>query len=151
MESRPPERTVPRQPREEPPADPPGVPQPTQARADYLKEKVHTGDPGPIAPPRNVDVPMVSGPSGLSGAVGEVLTCTMGNWDGEPTSYAYAWASDGTPNAVTGSTYTVLAADAGHSITCIVTATNDAGSTTAPPSNAVAIPAAQTASETRRT
>lgn len=139
-------RTVPRQPREEPPAGPADVPQPTQARADFLKEKVHTGDPGPIAPPRNVDVPYVSG----EGTVGATLTCTMGNWDGEPTSYAYAWASDGTPNAVTGSTYTVLAADAGHSIICVVTASNDAGSTTAPPSNAVAIAAAQTASETRR-
>jgi hypothetical protein len=75
----------------------------------------------------------------------------MGNWDGEPTSYAYAWASDGAPNTATGSTYAVIAADAGHSLTCVVTATNDAGSTAAPPSNAIAIAAAQTASETRRT
>jgi hypothetical protein len=140
-------RTVPRQPREEPPADAPDVPQPTQVRADYIKEQAHTGDPGPIAPPRNVDVPYVGGDA----TVGGTLNCTMGNWQGMDTgTYAYAWASDGTPNAAAGSAYTVVIGDAGHSITCIVTATNEAGSTAAPPSNAVAIAAAQTESSRRK-
>jgi len=145
MESRPPERMVPRQPREE--AGPQDVvPQPTQARADYLKERVHTGDPGPLAAPLNVDVPAVSG----NGTVGATLNCTMGNWTGDPTSYAYQWKSDGTDVAGTGDSYVVAAGDAGHGITCVVTATNDAGSTAAPPSNAVAIAAAGTETETRR-
>ena len=136
-----------RQPRDEAAPD---VPQPTQARADYQKEQVHTGDPGPVAAPRNVDVPYLSG----DGTVGATLTATMGNWtgmDAEPHSYAYAWAADGVPNAAAGNSYTVPAVDAGKSITCVVTATNDAGSTAAPPSNAVAIAAAQTESQTRRT
>ncbi len=129
--------------REEPPADAPLVPQPTQARADYLKERVHTGDPGPLAAPRNVDVPLVTG----DGTVGATLNCTMGNWDGEPDSYAYEWQRDGTMIEDGGATYLVVAEDAGKSVACVVTATNDAGSTRAPPSNAVAVAAAQTRRE----
>jgi hypothetical protein len=93
------------------------------------------GSAGGGAPgaPTNRDVPHLQG----TGAVGEVLTCTMGNWNGEPTSYAYAWKSNTAAVGGTGDTYTVAESDAGHSITCTVTATNAAGSTTAPPSNAV--------------
>jgi hypothetical protein len=114
------------------------LPQPTQARADYVKERAHGEDPGPLAPPRNVEVPQVSG----AGTVGATLTCTEGIWDGEPTSYAFQWKRGATDIAGTGNTYVVVAADAGTSISCVVTATNDAGSTVAPPSNAVAIAAA---------
>jgi hypothetical protein len=90
-------------------------------------------------PPKNVDVPMVSGDA----VVGGTLTCTMGNWEGEPKLYSSGWVSDGGDQALAyGSEYVVQANDAGHSISCIVLATNDYGSTTAPPSNAVAIPAA---------
>ena len=86
------------------------------------------------APPVNVDVPFVS-------QEGATLTCTMGNWNGEPTEYAYAWMADGVANEATGATYTVKSEDAGKSLACVVTATNAMGSTTAPMSNAVAIPA----------
>jgi hypothetical protein len=86
------------------------------------------------APPVNVDVPHVS-------QTGAVLNCTMGNWNGEPTAYAYAWMADGVANGGTEATYTVKPEDAGHSLACVVTATNAMGSTTAPMSNAVAIPA----------
>jgi hypothetical protein len=85
--------------------------------------------------PINRDVPHVTG----NGVVGETLNCTMGNWNGEPTSYAYAWKRDGSADVGTGQTYVVVAEDSGHSLTCIVTATNAAGSTAAPPSNAVAV------------
>jgi hypothetical protein len=77
--------------------------------------------------------PYVSG----VGTVGEILNCTMGEWTGQPTSYSYQWKSDGVTDLGTGSNYTVLSADSGHSITCIVTATNEIGSTVSPPSNAV--------------
>lgn len=82
--------------------------------------------------PSNVDVPYVS-------QTGNTLSCTMGNWHGEPTSYAYAWQNDGVPNGATDATYTVLLPDMGHSLACVVTATNALGSTTAPMSNAVTI------------
>lgn len=93
--------------------------------------------PPATAAPENVDVPYVSG----TGTVGETLTCTMGNWNGLPRSYAYAWASDGAPNSAVGPTYSIVPGDAGHSITCVVTATNELGSTAAPPSNAVVVSA----------
>lgn len=85
-------------------------------------------------PPVNVDVPHVQ-------QAGATLTCTMGNWQGEPTDYAYAWQADGVANDGTGATYTVKPEDAGKSLACVVTATNAMGSTVAPMSNAIAIPA----------
>jgi len=84
------------------------------------------------APPSVVDVPYVS-------QAGSTLSCTMGNWQGEPTSYAYAWCSDGVANGATGATYGVQAGDSGHDLACVVTATNAVGSTVAPMSNAVTI------------
>jgi hypothetical protein len=95
-------------------------------------------DLGP--PPVNKDVPHLQ-PEGTV-AVGTTLTCTMGNWDNmsaEPHSYALAWQSDGAPNSQSGETYAVLPPDIGHVITCVVTATNAAGSTVAPPSNAATV------------
>jgi hypothetical protein len=92
-------------------------------------------------PPSIVTVPNVSG----AAVVGGELICTMGIWHGAPTDYSYEWMSDAGSTALgSGSTYTVADTDAGHSITCVVTATNAAGSTAAPPSNAIAIPAGTT-------
>jgi hypothetical protein len=92
------------------------------------------GVAGVLAPPANTSVPFVSG----TGAVGQVLSCTTGIWVGTPTSYAYQWLRDGTNIAAAiASTYTLVAADSGHNIACVVTATNPTGSTAAPPSNAV--------------
>jgi hypothetical protein len=93
----------------------------------------------PTGPPVNKTAPYVSG----VGTLGEKLHCTMGTWDGEPTSYAYGWKRASTDPALpptdigTGPDYTVAAIDSGHSITCIVTAANALGSTISPPSNAV--------------
>jgi hypothetical protein len=92
-----------------------------------------------INPPLNTAIPMVSP---QTAAVGEVLSCTMGEWLGEPASYAYAWFLDGTDLGALGSSYTPVAGNEGHSVTCVVTATNTAGSTAAPPSNAVTVTAA---------
>jgi hypothetical protein len=84
------------------------------------------------AAPVNVDVPYVT-------QVGATLTCTMGNWTGSPTGYAYAWHMDGVANGATGAVYTVQPDDSGHDLACVVTATNAVGSTAAPMSNAVTI------------
>jgi len=88
------------------------------------------------AAPVNVDVPHISG----TATVGSTLTATMGNWTGAPGTYAYQWRRGTTNVGTNSSTYVVQAGDTGASITCVVTATNAAGSTTAPPSNAIAIP-----------
>jgi hypothetical protein len=114
----------------------------TQAQND-LALLIATGPPPGSQPPINKDVPFVDG----SATVGGTLTCTMGNWTGEPTSYSYAWSAAGAADAAT---YVVQAADAGTSISCVVTATNANGSTAAPPSNAVAVNGATGTQASRR-
>ena len=93
----------------------------------------------PPHPPVNVDVPHVTG----TPAVDSVLNCTKGNWDGMEGSsgYAYQWKRGATNIGTNSADYTVVAADQGNDITCVVTASNAHGSTAAPPSNAVSIPA----------
>ena len=73
-------------------------------------------------------------------AVGQALSCSQGSWSHEPTYLVYQWLRNGSViSGQTGSTYTLQAADQGHSITCSVTAGNGAGAATAM-SNAVTIP-----------
>ena len=91
-----------------------------------------------VAPPSNTAVPAVMP---LEAAVGATLTCTMGEWTGEPTEYAYGWTSNGAPVGDATGSYTTVAGDAGHGIGCTVRATNAAGSTDAPMSNVVVIAA----------
>lgn len=89
-------------------------------------------DAAPTAPPVNVDVPHVQ-------QVGSELTCTMGNWNGEPTSYSYQWKMAGANVGTDAASYTVTAADVGKTATCVVSATNALGTTAAPPSNGVVV------------
>ena len=70
---------------------------------------------------------------------GDILTCTMGNWSGKPTAYAYQWQGDGMPIGTDADTYPVTGGDVGTTVICIVTATNDLGTTEAPPSNSVLV------------
>jgi hypothetical protein len=84
--------------------------------------------------PVNTAVPAVTG----TGTVGQTLTCTQGTWTYVPTNYGYQWLRSGAQIAsATAATYVLVAADSGKSISCQVTATNAAGSTTIN-SNAVA-------------
>jgi hypothetical protein len=92
-----------------------------------------------VPPPAVVDNPAVTP---VTANVGDSLNCTMGNWSGEPSAYLYSWLSDATVVVGSAPDYVVADSDAGHSLTCVVTASNVIGSTQAPPSNAVAIPAA---------
>jgi hypothetical protein len=69
---------------------------------------------------------------------GSAVSCTMGEWTGEPTSYAYQWEADGAAVG-TGTPYAVTTADNGKVFTCIVSATNANGVTAAPASNAVTV------------
>ena len=94
-----------------------------------------TNTPAPTC--RNVPAVTPFGPA----AVDTILECTMGEWNYEPTSYAYAWRSDGAAVGTDLNTYTVADTDTGKSIDCVVTATNDGGSTTAPASNAIPVEA----------
>ena len=80
---------------------------------------------GPPAAPVNTVLPNVTGVA----IVGDILTTDDGSWTGSPTSYAYQWKRGATNIGTNANTYTLVNADAGQSITCVVTATNGAGST----------------------
>jgi hypothetical protein len=83
--------------------------------------------------PVNLDVPYVS-------QTGDTLTCTMGNWTGQPDTYAYAWQLDGVDAGGGTNTYVLaLPDDIGRTATCIVTASNAIGTTEAAPSNGVVV------------
>jgi hypothetical protein len=84
----------------------------------------------PPAAPVNVDVPHVSQNA-------SVMNSTLGNWTGEPTSYAFQWKRGATNIGTNAASYTVVAADIGATLSCVVTATNVVGSTAAPASNGV--------------
>lgn len=84
------------------------------------------------APPVNIDVPVVSQDAA-------VLNCTMGNWDGVPTAYAYQWQCAGLEVGTGESTYPLIVDDVGQAYSCVVTATNAAGPTEAPASNEVTV------------
>src|SRR6185295_9419767 len=79
-------------------------------------------------PPVNGIAPSIAG----SAAVGAQLTCAEGLWQFGPATYAFAWLRDGI--AIPGdeaATHVVAMDDAGHALTCRVTATNAFGSTPA--------------------
>jgi hypothetical protein len=101
-------------------------------------------EPAVTAPPEVVDTPYVSG----DGVVGATLTCTMGNWNNTPSSYAYQWKSGATDVGTGTASYVVADSDNGNNITCVVTATNALGSTEAPPSNPVTVGAGTSTAST---
>ena len=81
--------------------------------------------PQPSPPPP----PVISGPL----AVGSGLTVSPGAWQNSPTSYTYAWqrctdaAAKTCVTVGSGSTYVLVAADAGSWIDAVVTGVNLAG------------------------
>ena len=79
--------------------------------------------------PVNVAAPVISG----SNALGSTLTSTTGTFTGNPSpTYAYQWNRNGSPiPSATGSTYVLVSADSAAAITCVVTATNALGSSSA--------------------
>ena len=91
-----------------------------------------------LLPPVSTGAPELSGQA----EVGQTLTCTAGSWSGAPVAYIYAWERDGQPIAgATGSTYTLVTADGGQQITCLVKGVNGAGAGSAAASAAVSVPA----------
>jgi len=90
-------------------------------------------------PPANTTAPTASG----SPAVGQTLTCTQGAWSGDqPLTFAYQWLRDGTAIAsATATTYPVASSDAGHQLSCQVTAHNVYATATAT-SAALTVPVA---------
>lgn len=84
---------------------------------------------GTATAPVNTVAPVISG----TNVVGSTLSSTTGTWTGSPTpTYTYQWKR-GASNigGATSSTYTLVQADATFAVTCVVTATNVAGSANA--------------------
>lgn len=99
--------------------------------------------PAPVAP-TNVTPPIIvsdgiNGPSGPAVRNDHLSVNSDGDWSGDPTiEFTYEWFSDGSDLGQSGSSYTAQAGDVGHTITCVVTATNGVGSTPAT-SNGIAV------------
>jgi hypothetical protein len=84
----------------------------------------HEEEPPPAAP-RNTSAPTVTG----TAEVGQTLTAHKGSWSGTaPIAYSYQWQR-GTADiaGATGAGYTPVAADVGHTLDVVVTASNTAG------------------------
>jgi len=72
--------------------------------------------------------PVISG----STSVGSLLTVTdNGDWDNSPTSFSYQWKRGATNIGTNTNSYTLVLADSGAAITCVVTGTNAIGSANA--------------------
>jgi hypothetical protein len=78
-------------------------------------------------PPVNTVAPVVSG----TASFGSTLSTTDGTWTNTPT-ISYKWQRNGVDiSGATSSTYTLVAADVGNPIRCVVTGTNGDGSSSA--------------------
>ena len=63
--------------------------------------------------------------------IGVTINCTAGTWSDNPTVYVYQWNRNESPiSGANALAYTVVAADDGTSLQCVVTATNAAGTGT---------------------
>lgn len=93
-----------------------------------------------MAVPVNSALPTISGTI----EVGELLTCDVGTWTGDPT-YTFQWqrvnANAVDIDGATGSTYVISANDTDHAIQCVVTATNSSGSASATTAATTIVPA----------
>lgn len=78
--------------------------------------------------PANTVAPAISG----TATIGQTLSVSNGTWTGSTPSYTYQWKRGGSNiGSATNSTYQLVDADWGYTITCTVTATNAAGSANA--------------------
>lgn len=94
-----------------------------------LVRKRATGGPPPVAPPVNTVAPAVTG----TATVGQVLSTTDGTWTGTaPITFGYQWQRGGVDiGGATANTYTLVTADEGSTVRCVVTGTNAGGSAAA--------------------
>jgi hypothetical protein len=79
--------------------------------------------------PNPLEAPTISVPGGTA-RVGETVTCLHGAWEAAPApTFTYKWLRDGTEQIGTKEFYTLVGADQGNTLTCVVTASNSEGST----------------------
>lgn len=78
--------------------------------------------------PRNLEQPYVE--TAGRAEVGETLSCYPGTWAGSGVTYTYKWQRDGAA-LTSGPTHQITADDEGHWLSCVVSATDSVGTTTA--------------------
>ena len=113
-----------------------------------------TGQAASSVAPVNMVPPTISG----TPQVDQTLTASNGTWSNSPTSYAYQWlrCNGGGNNCgpvanATQQTYTLVDADAGHTMRVRVTATNADGSASAQSDKTTAITAATSSAAPKNT
>jgi hypothetical protein len=110
---------------------------------------------GPATPPANTAPPTISG----TAQDGQILTASPGTWTGtQPIIYTYQWQRCDSNGAncnpiagATSTTYTVVNADVGGTITVVVQASNAAGNASAPSSHTAIVQAVPPAVSTEPT
>src|SRR3954447_10558335 len=112
------------------------------------------GQAASMAAPVNTVPPAISG----TPTVGQTLTASNGTWLNSPTSYAYQWlrcngGGNSCVNVANGTqqTYTLVGADAGHTMRVRVTATNADGSASAQSAQTAAVAPATSSAAPKNT
>jgi len=125
------------------PTDPFGAATQDSEQASIYATYTQTG--GSSSPPVNLNAPTISG----TAESGQPLSASQGSWTESPTEYFYQWKRCDSAGAncseirgVTATTYAVGPADPGHTLRVAVTASNDAGSSTAESSGTAVVPGA---------
>src|ERR1700693_5653454 len=104
--------------------------------------------------------PVTTVPPAIAGTatVGQTLTAADGTWSNAPTSFAYQWlrCNGGGNNCAevangTQKTYTLVGADAGHTMRVRVTATNTDGSSSSESAQTAAVAAATSTAAPKNT
>jgi hypothetical protein len=90
----------------------------------------------PVDPPTNIDAPFINQ---TGTGVGSTLNCTLGNWNGAPSTRTYQWKRGATNVGLNQATYTVTAPDVAQTFTCAMTATNAIGTSAPVVSNAIVV------------
>jgi hypothetical protein len=106
-----------------------GLPNNTAVKFEVKATNVHgestvvvTNTVTPVAPVMVTSVPTITG----TPQVGSTLTAGTGTWGPAPVTFTYQWLSDGAPiNGATASSYTLVAADEGKSVSVTVTGSKD--------------------------
>ena len=103
----------------------------TNSAGSASASSTRTGAVAPPPPPSVSAAPSVSGQT----TQGQSLSTSNGSWTNEPSSYSYQWQTcDSSGNncsnisSAAQSTYTLTAANVGHTLRSVVTATNGGGS-----------------------
>ena len=86
----------------------------------------------PVDPPTVLDAPFIS-------QAAAVLSCTLGNWNGEPTSRVYQWKVAGVVVGTNQATYTRVAGDVGKLAVCNMVASNGVGASAPVASNQIVV------------